>query len=88
MNLIWGIPLTILSSIGYFGQLITVFWPEMAAELGFAEVEADGDATFYALIRGEAIWDALILSALPVAGVLLIFNNPLWVYFRLVRYRT
>lgn len=84
MNLIWGIILTILSSIGYFGQVITALKPELAANLGVAESETDVDSTFFADVRGEAIWDAIILWMLPVAGVLLIFNNPIWVYFGLV----
>jgi len=34
--------------------------------------------------RGEAVWDALILWTLPVAGVLLLLDNPSWAYFGLV----
>ena len=84
MNIIWGIILTILSSIGYFGQVISAFWPETAAKLGLTEAEADVDPTFYADMRGEAFWDTAILWTLPVAGVLLMLNNPLWAYFGLV----
>ena len=84
MNIIWGIILTILSSIGYFGQVITAFWPDTAAKLGLTEPESDVDPAFYADVRGEAFWDTAILWTLPVAGVLLIFGNPLWVYFGLI----
>ena len=35
-------------------------------------------------MRGEAIWDSVTLWTLPLAGVLLLLNNPLWVYFGLV----
>ena len=84
MNIIWGIILTILSSVGYFGQVITAFWPDTAAKLGLTEPESDVDPAFYADVRGEAFWDMAILWTLPVAGVLLIFGNPLWVYFGLV----
>jgi len=84
MNAIWGIILTILSSIAYFGQMITAFWPTTAAKLGVAESETDVDSTFYADLRGEAFWDTAILWTLPVSGILLIFNNPLWLYFGLV----
>ena len=48
------------------------------------EPESDVDSTFYADVRGEAIWDAIILWTLPVAGILLILNNALWAYFGLV----
>ena len=84
MNVIWGIILTILSSIAYFGQMITAFWPTTAVKLGVAESETDVDSTFYADVRGEAFWDTAILWTLPVSGILLIFNNPLWLYFGLV----
>jgi len=48
------------------------------------ELESDVDPAFYADVRGEVIWDTMILWTLPVAGILLIFNNALWAYFGLV----
>ena len=84
MNIIWGIILTILSSIGYFGQAISAFLPEAATKLGLTEAESEVDPTFYADVRGEAFWDTAILWTLPVAGVLLVLNNPMWTYFGLV----
>lgn len=83
MNVIWGVVLFIISSIAYFGQAISTFWPETAVRLGLTEAEADVDPTFYADVRGEAIWDTAVLWTLPVAGVLLLLNNPVWVYFGL-----
>ena len=84
MNIIWGIILTIISSLGYFGQAITAFLPGTANKLGLTEPEADVDPVFYADVRGEAFWDTAILWTLPVAGVLLVFNSPVWAYFGLV----
>ena len=84
MNILWGLILTILSSIGYFGQVITAFWPDTAARLGLTEPESEVDPAFFADVRGEAIWDTAILWTLPVAGVLLILNSSLWPYFGLV----
>ena len=84
MNIIWGVILTLLSSIAYFGQVLSAFWPKTAAKLGLTEPEAQVDPTFYADMRGEAFWDTAILWTLPVAGVLLILNSPLWAYFGLV----
>ena len=83
MYIIWGLILFIISSIGYFGQAISAFWPETATRLGLTEPEADVDPTFYADVRGEAYWDTAILWTLPVAGVLLVLNNPAWVFFGL-----
>jgi len=84
MNILWGLILTILSSIGYFGQVITAFWPDTAARLGLTEPESEVDPAIFADVRGEAIWDTVILWTLPVAGVLLILNSSLWPYFGLV----
>ncbi len=83
MTSIWGVGLFIISSVAYFGQVITVFWPETAVKLGLTEAEADIDPAFYADVRGEAIWDSAILWTLPAAGVLLVLNNPIWIYFGL-----
>jgi len=84
MNTIWGTILIIISSLGWLGQAITAWWPSQATRLGLTEPEADVDPTFYADVRGEAFWDTAILWMLPVAGVLLVLNNPVWVYFGLV----
>ena len=84
MNIIWGAILTIISSIGWLGQLISATNPILAARLGLIEPEADVDPTFYADVRGEAYWDSAILWILPAAGVLLLLGNPVWVYFGLV----
>ncbi len=84
MNVIWGVILFLISSFGYLGQVITTFWPETATKLGLTEPEADVDPTYYADVRGEAYWDTAVLWTLPVAGVLLVLNNPVWAYFGLV----
>jgi len=84
MNILWGIILTILSSIGYFGQVLTAFWPDTAAKLGLTEPESEVDPAFFADVRGEAFWDTAILWTLPVAGVLIILNSSIWPYFGLV----
>jgi hypothetical protein len=84
MNIIWGAILIIISLIGWLGQIITALSPTVAAKLGVAEPEADVDPTFYADVRGESFWDMAILWTLPVAGMLLVVNNPYWVYFGLV----
>jgi len=84
MYIIWGIILTALSSIAYFGQVITAFWPEVASKLELTEHESSVDPTYYADVRGESFWDTTILWVLPAAGVLLLFNNPLWVYFGMI----
>jgi hypothetical protein len=85
MNLIWGAILIIFTLIlCWLGQVINATSPTLAARLGLTEPESDVDPTFFVDGRGEAIWDALILWTLPVAGILLILNSPWWIYFGLV----
>ena len=85
MDLFWGVILIIFTLlVCWLGQTIAVFSPKFAVKLGLAEPESDVDSTFYVDVRGEAIWDIMILWTLPVAGILLILNNTLWAYFGLV----
>ena len=84
MNILWGIIVLVISLIGWLGQAISAFWPETAVKLGLIEPEADVDPTFYADVRGEAYWDTFTIWTLPVAGLLLILDNPAWAYFGLV----
>jgi hypothetical protein len=85
MNIIWGIVLILFTLLlCWLGQVINAIAPEFAAKIGLAEPETDVDQTFFLDGRGEAIWDALILWPLPVAGILLLLDNPSWAYFGLV----
>jgi hypothetical protein len=84
MNIIWGAILTIFSLLGWMGQAITALSPKVAVKLGLTEPESDVDPTFYVDVRGESVWDTMILWTLPVAGILLMLNNSLWAYFGLV----
>ena len=84
MNLIWGIILVSVTLKCWIGQIIIAFSPKVAAKIKIIESESDVNQTFFADMRGEAIWDALILWTLPFAGILLIINNNLWTYFGLV----
>ena len=85
MNVIWGVVLILFTLIlCWLGQVINASAPTFAGKIGLSEPESDVDPTYFLDGRGEAIWDALILWTLPVAGVLLLFNNPFWAYFGLV----
>ena len=84
MNIIWGAILTIFSLLGWLGQAMSALSPKVAAKLGLTEPESDVDPTFYVDVRGESVWDTMILWTLPVAGILLMLNNSLWAYFGLV----
>jgi hypothetical protein len=85
MNIIWGVVLILFTLIlCWLGQVVNATAPEFAGKIGLAEPESDVDRTFFLDGRGEAIWDALILWTLPVAGILLLLDNPAWAYFGLV----
>jgi hypothetical protein len=85
MNILWGIVLILFTLLlCWLGQVINATSPTLAAKLGLSEPEEDVDPTFFLDGRGEAIWDALILWTLPVAGILLLFDNLYWAYFGLV----
>ena len=85
MDLFWGVILIIFTLlVCWLGQTISTFSPKLAVKLGLTESESEVEPAFYADVRGEAIWDAMILWTLPVAGILLILNNALWAYFGLV----
>ena len=84
MNIIWGAVLTLFSLLAWLGQAISAISPKAAVKLDLTEAESNVDPTFYADVRGEAVWDMLILWTLPVAGILLLLGNSLWVYFGLV----
>ena len=84
MNLIWGSILIIFTLSGWLAQVINAYSAELAAKWGLSEPESDVDATYFVDGRGEAVWDAMSIWTLPVAGVLLILNNPSWAYFGLV----
>ena len=84
MEVIWGAFVTVVTFIGWAGQAIYAISPHLGAKLALGEAETDVDPIFYIDARGEAIWDSMIIWTLPVAGILLMLNNPLWVYFGLV----
>jgi hypothetical protein len=86
MNLIWGTILVIFTLVlSWLAQVVNILLPPaMAAKLGLNEPESDVDPTFFVDTRGEALWDALSIWPLPVAGILLLLNSPQWAYFGLV----
>ena len=85
MDQTWGIILIIFTLVmGWLMQVIVTLAPSFASKLGVSEPESGVDPTFYVDAQGEAVWDALILWVLPVAGILLVIDSPYWAYFGLV----
>lgn len=69
-----------LGLLAWGGQVLTVFSRSMAVRLGLAESPSVIDPAFDADVRGEAPWDLLTLWTLPLAGLLLLFDEPNWAY--------
>ena len=84
MQVVWGIVIIALSLLCWGGQMVSWLAPRAAVRLTLMEAEEDVEPTYWADIRGEAVWDALILWPMVVAGILLILDNSAWVYFGLV----
>jgi hypothetical protein len=84
MGVVWGIVVLVLSLLCWGGQTVSWFAPTKAAELTLTEAEGAVEPTYWADIRGEALWDFLTLWTLVVAGMLLILDSPAWAYFGLV----
>jgi hypothetical protein len=73
-----------LSLLCWAGQTIVLFSPATGVRLGLSEAEADVEPTFWADVRGEALWDFCTLWTLVVAALLLIADRGTWAYFGLV----
>jgi len=80
----FGIVVVALSLLCWGGQTVVFFAPATGAQWGLSEKEADVETTFWADVRGEALWDSLTLWTLVVAGVLLIIGRAAWTHFGLV----
>lgn len=84
MQAFWGILVVGLSLLCWGGQTISWLNPDLAVRWSLMEAEDDVEPTYWADIRGEAVWDALTLWTMVVAGVLLIIDNSAWPYFGLI----
>ncbi len=84
MNTFWGITVVALSMLAWGGQTIAVIAPATAVRWKLMEAEEDVEPAYWGDIRAEALWDALTLWVMVVAGVLLIADAGAWSYFGLV----
>lgn len=84
MDIVWGLVIIALGLLAWVGQTVVWLLPERAVRLSLSEAEASVDAVYWADIRGEAMWDALSLWTLPLAGVLLLAGHEAWAWLGLV----
>jgi hypothetical protein len=84
VQIIAGIVMLALSLLCWAGQAIVLFAPATGVRLGLCEAEEAVEPTFWADVRGEALWDFATLWTMVVAAVLLILDRDSWAYFGLV----
>jgi len=84
MAILWGLVVVALSLLCWGGQAISWFAPATAVRLTLMEAEDTVEPTYFADVRGEALWDTLTLWTMLIAGVLLILDHSAWAYFGLV----
>ena len=84
MGILWGLVVVALSLLCWGGQVISWFAPATAVRLTLMEAEDTVEPTYFADVRGEALWDTLTLWTMLVAGVLLTLDVSVWAYFGLV----
>ncbi len=84
MNVAWGVVIVVTSTLAWGGQVLAWLAPDLAGRLGLADVASEVDRTFWLDARGEAVWDALVLWTMPVAGLLLMADHEWWPYLALV----
>jgi hypothetical protein len=80
----WGLIVLALSMLAWLGQVVSWLRPELAVRLSLREADADVEPVYASDIRGEAIWDSLSLWTLPLAGLLLVLDQPVWAVFGLI----
>lgn len=71
--------------IGWFGQGLSFFTPQLAVRFGVLERKSEMDETLY-LIESKpmAISDMLLSWLLPLSALFMVFAHPLWPYLGLI----
>lgn len=84
MQLFLGWLLIIFPGILYIGQIISSLNFQLAQKLGLQEKPEAADAILQRAERYTAYWDLVTLVWLPVSGILMILDLPLWPYVSLI----
>ena len=84
MSIAWGAVLVAVGLLAWLGQVLSWLAPAQATRLGVTETEHSVEPSFWADIRAEAMWDALTLWTLPLAGGLLIADSASWPHWGLI----
>ena len=84
MQLILGWIILIFPGILLLGQIISSINFPLAQQLGLQENPDKTDPLLQRAERYTAYWDLLTLVWMPIAGVLMIINHPLWPMMALI----
>jgi hypothetical protein len=84
VNVVWGIVVMAIALLAWVGQGLAWLVPRAAERWSLTEREDSVDPAYHADGRGEAVWDAMTLWTLVVAGLLLAADHRSWPYFGLV----
>lgn len=84
MDTAWGLTILVLGLLAWGGQTLSALSRPTAVRLGLTEPPSAIDPAFDADVRGEAPWDLLTLWTLPLAGLLLVLDQPSWAYLGMV----
>jgi hypothetical protein len=84
MQLIIGWLLIFFPGALLIAQLISSLNFEFAQKLGIQENPEESDGILQRAERYVAYWDLVTLVWLPLAGLLMVINHPLWPYVALI----
>lgn len=85
MTTIVGIAVILFGLIAWLGQSLVFFTPDLATRLGLVEPKEYVEETLYIIeSRALGLNDLLLTWTLPLSGVLMFLDNPLWPYLGLI----
>ena len=80
-----GIAVLIVGLIAWMGQSIAFLAPSVAVRLGVLEPEDQIDGTLRVVeAKAEGLTDMLLTWTLPLSGLLMMLEHPLWPYLALI----
>ncbi len=85
MITVFGILVIVVGLIVFVGQGLCFFTPNLATKIGVNSPEEEMDQTLYIIeTKANGLSDILLTWMLPLAGFLMIIDNPNWVYLALI----
>jgi len=80
-----GLAVLIVGLIAWFGQSLAFIAPSLAVWVGVLEPDDEIDATLRVVeAKAEGLTDILLTWTLPLSGLLMVLEHPLWPYLALI----